>query len=1109
MIRHVPDFILTQLGEGNIQGAFSGYILMLDIVKFTSIVEELQAKGPRGSDSIARILSYTLQTPIRAIYDNGGFVSLFSGDAVSAIFPGEAPAGIMAAISEIRAGFSRLGHFRDRNHEYHLRVQEIVSFGEILWRIYPNDYQYEYLFYGAAIQEMAGLANKYSQNAYSQSAVNKIAAEYFVTDETRQILNLGKHQQKKPLLQHREHKDKLRQLFVSKRLRNLKYANEIRNLAACFVGLQEVTDRQNAILTLEMQAERYSGFVNKIDDSDKGMLAIVLFGVPVSNGRTAQQACEFAASLREQIPTVAIGLSCGYAYAGYTGSEMAGEYTALGHTMNIASRLSHLAQKGEIICDDSSCQLLRHSYDIRKMNSSNLKGIKSVSTYYQVVDKLPQQELSFKHIFVGREKELNSIDQIYVNANRQKKNLILYITGEPGLGKSRLVWEYLSLHPDLHKFTILNCMERNRDLGGIRQMISAGMQVTDDMDSKQKIQRLRASCNALSSESSERRLLETAFGLILDLPEYNKTWQNQPQITSKQHQLSGFCAWISLLCRQKPMIIFFDDAQWMDSASISFLQAIPAHTKHPLLILATCRYLSDGNKLDLKLKNMLRTDLVLGGISKQHEKELLQHIMGLSQEDDEIIYKLLQKTGGNPLYLEQMAYSLLESGAMDLYHKLEQRISRFSTFSISDVFNSRIDGFDNLMQECLYHAAVLGMQFQVQVLSAMMECQISEMLETGIRHRLWKQISKNCFAFGHIMIHDTIYQRLPERKAHALHERAAIAIQNCCEGKPERLADEIAGHYEKANQPGKAQDFYLRSAKYNYRYGNWQATITYQRKATFLAGSFDGFGSTKHTQNLFWMALYYHKIQLYARAEEIFQVVLNHVSKKVDADSPKLSPYINNLGRLYKDTGRWQEAEALLRRSLAIEYCNSIYPEMSNVADRLNNLASLFIKQKQWKKALAYSRKALKYFTISSHGQRDFFVSLMKVNLSELYLELERFDEADHLIRDALQTYKRVIHIPQHYNTAKATMILARSLQFRGKFSLAEKEYFKARSIFYQFFKQQNPDYALVNMYLGDLYRQQGFSQKARRFWRKAEKVFVKFLPAEHPYFSQIKQRLS
>ena len=163
MIRYVPDFVLRQLSLGKHQGSFKGFVLLLDIVDFTGVVEELQGEGQRGADEVGKLLNMIGEGPLKAIHRHQGFVSLFIGDAVCAVFEGENPDNLLLAIQEIDAGISALEVLESVSERRHIALHKAISFGEITWEIFPTDHQYEYLFSGKPFVEVNEMISLHSE----------------------------------------------------------------------------------------------------------------------------------------------------------------------------------------------------------------------------------------------------------------------------------------------------------------------------------------------------------------------------------------------------------------------------------------------------------------------------------------------------------------------------------------------------------------------------------------------------------------------------------------------------------------------------------------------------------------------------------------------------------------------------------------------------------------------------------------------------------------------------------------------------------------------------------------------------------------------------------
>lgn len=158
MICYIPEFILHNYEAKAISGSLMGYALLIDIADFTSIGTELQKHGKQGAEELSRFLDFVFSEPIAIVSRYGGFVSLFSGDAICAIFPKAKSESIISAVNSIQDYFQDKSTYHSILGDFALKIRQTVCWGEIYWRIYENELQNEYVFFGDTLQEIAVLS---------------------------------------------------------------------------------------------------------------------------------------------------------------------------------------------------------------------------------------------------------------------------------------------------------------------------------------------------------------------------------------------------------------------------------------------------------------------------------------------------------------------------------------------------------------------------------------------------------------------------------------------------------------------------------------------------------------------------------------------------------------------------------------------------------------------------------------------------------------------------------------------------------------------------------------------------------------------------------------
>jgi len=232
---------------------------------------------------------------------------------------------------------------------------------------------------------------------------------------------------------------------------------------------------------------------------------------------------------------------------------------------------------------------------------------------------------------------------------------------------------------------------------------------------------------------------------------------------------------------------------------------------------------------------------------------------------------------------------------------------------------------------------------------------------------------------------------------------------------------------------------------------------------------------------LFHLGLLYHYMRDFSQVESIYKQVLEINEIHHGKDSQLLSPYINNLGRFYKDTGAYSDSELLLRRSLQIEM--TINPNTSNVADRLNNLGHLYSIQKDYEHAESTYLEAMTI--LDTYYAKDFwFTATVLSNLGMIYLVQKRYNEAEPLLRRAHDINVTVNGL-EHPESAFSLERMARLYSTQGKFRLAEPLILEAIEIYKKTFGKGHSSTIRAIEIIVDLYQKAGEFEKADAYREK------------------------
>ena len=343
-MRHlIPELILQQHAAGNSSGCFGAAALFADISGYTPLTATLMQHQRDGAEALSNALYAIFGSLVESVYHHGGIVTLFSGDAVTAIFPlvdddfgvaaRDAANRALLTACEIQAYFLPSGTARQIETPYgtfDVACKIGLSLGEVTWGIVNADDRYTFYFYGDALtacaeaEELADSGQVVIDDSVhdllgNDSKVSLIGSPGYyrlidfppVAYPVRPIPPAPTRTQLAP--------------FLPSAVLGLSLDAEFRELCAIFLLFQAPEDELGlqclASKVLEMSG-RYGGTLLQMEFGDKGSLAIVLFGAPIAYERNAERAARFLLTARTELETpIRAGLASGIAWAGFLGGE--------------------------------------------------------------------------------------------------------------------------------------------------------------------------------------------------------------------------------------------------------------------------------------------------------------------------------------------------------------------------------------------------------------------------------------------------------------------------------------------------------------------------------------------------------------------------------------------------------------------------------------------------------------------------------------------------------------------------------------------------------------------------------------------------------------------
>ncbi len=1090
MNRYVPPFIVRQYEQDNFQGSFSGFALFLDIVDFTSVANVFRNHGKKGAEELSRLLERSMAFPIEVIEGGGGFIGEFAGDAFLAFFPqGD---DILSIVQRIEDWFDKNGHFSSEFGEFAIKVRLTVDYGDIHWKIFRNAWQYEYVFHGDTIRELVHLASYKKELIFSRAATAFIGLDRFEPTDVGYV-PMGSIKEcalpHKTLIEEAE----IPEAFINKRFRNDNPGNEIRDAAFCFTDLTaiESSRQEETVGILHELADRYGGFVNKLDATDKGLIALILFGMPRTEGNTLERICEFAMEALSRIRGISLSISCGSVFAGYIGHDRTHEYTALGYAVNLAARLIARARLEEVLCDTYIWQEMHTQYDFDYMGSLSLKGFSTPIKYYKLNRQMKKASMRFRSRFVGRKAELEKIIDSMNDCCRTGKIHALYLVGEAGIGKTRLLEEaFKDLSLDqFHKFVIHCDSLIQKPLEPLRKLIKTYFYYNPDMPAEMGKALFSSLWNALPADSDEKARNESIIGSLLGYQWENSTWEHIAPLDRNQELKEAFSWFVSVIAGQKSVILNIDDAQWLDERSIEFLQHLSLRVVKPVQIVLSCRYLSQGEKLDLRLKTHRTYDIELGQMPDDGCTELIQSVLRIQDVPRETIRLIRDRSMGNPLFTEQLAAFLQENGNLDYQGNLKGTIEYISTFGISDIIGSRIDRMDESVRDCIFSASVLGMEFSADILRKMLGADIDEKLRTGKTNRIWFETSHMTYEFSHILIRETVYQRMMSDQQAMLHLAAAHAMEKVHGTSLAEKAEEIGLHYEYGLDIPRAIEYYTSAASYYKKKYELSDAAKLLLRIISLMQVENGTEQAEISKMHDELASVYYLKGDYDQALVSLQTALS----LSDTESREAAVILDNMGSVYLRKGNHDEALACFRRALDIHETIGDSDAPDSIAPYIN-IAKVYKAKGDSEQALEIYFKALKTFE-----KTRIPTDIIYQNIGQVYYDRGDYDQALQYFQMTLDQREKNCSV-DHPLIADIYHNLASVYKNLGDYDRSLEYYLSALRICEKRLGREHPQTGSNYNNIAWFYKFRGDFEKALDYYNRALEINLKRRGPEHPF---------
>jgi class 3 adenylate cyclase/tetratricopeptide (TPR) repeat protein len=569
------------------------------------------------------------------------------------------------------------------------------------------------------------------------------------------------------------------------------------------------------------EVHRFEGTINQY--TGDGVMA--LFGAPIAHEDAPRRAAHAALAIqhavrdlsRELAPRLAgnlemrIGLNTGPVVVGKIGDDLRMDYTAVGDTTNVAARLQQNARPGSVLVGASTHRLIAGYFETLDLGELSVKGHAPVQAFEVVRARGRKARLDVESErgltpLVGRDREIATLVELFGHV-REGRGQVVFLAGEAGIGKSRLLLEFrrrLAAAGDATTWLEGRCISfgQSSPLLPVVEQLRQNFGI-DEFDGEPEI--------IAKVEHGMRRLggLEPHVPFVRYLLSVDPGDHAVIAMDAAQRRKRIFDAVLAMSLRgaaRRPLVFVFEDLHWVDTSTEVYLAAlIDSVAATHILIVATYRL---GYSPPFGTRSF-QTRMTLSPLSEADALAMAGRMLGVEGLPVEVTRALLDKAEGVPLFVEEVTKTFLDLGILERdsggFRVVRPIRDAAIPNTIHDIIMARLDRLGEEGKRTVQLASVIGRQFlrrlleRIAGLTGELEGFLQELKALEI---IYEQglLPEPAYIFKHAVIQDVAYQSLLVQRRKELHHAVGRAIE---ELYPDRLAEhyeELAHHFGEGEQ---------------------------------------------------------------------------------------------------------------------------------------------------------------------------------------------------------------------------------------------------------------------------------------------------------------------
>ena len=522
---------------------------------------------------------------------------------------------------------------------------------------------------------------------------------------------------------------------------------------------------------------------------------------------------------------VRIGIHTGLVVIGEIGGREKRELLALGETPNLAARIQGQANLDEVMISAATYRLVEGLFECENRGQPELKGISIPLTLYRVV-KAGDAQSRFQVVvrkgltpLIGRDHEFGLLRERWERVKDGAGQIVL-LSGEPGIGKSRLV-EALkeTVEHEGARCLELRCSpySQNSALQPVIEHLQRTLQFRPEDSADEKLLKLIVGArHAMPLQTETVSLLATL--LSLPHPEGYLPLTLSPQ-KQKEKTYEALVAWLGAEARQQAVMYAWEDLHWADPSTLEFLTLFLAQVPTTRL-LAILTYRPEF--IPPWGAHSYLGQVTLSRLGQPHVEVMVGKVTGGKALPAEIVRQIASKTDGVPLFVEELTKMVVESSLVtevNGHYELTGPLPPLAIPStLQDSLMARLDRLDTV-REIAQIGATIGREFTYELLQAVSPLQ-EDALQQGLQQLVGAELvfqsgvpPQARYLFKHVLVQDTAYQSLLKSRRQQLHQQVAQVVVEQFADTAETQPELVAHHYTEAGLKEQAIPYWQQAGQ--------------------------------------------------------------------------------------------------------------------------------------------------------------------------------------------------------------------------------------------------------------------------------------------------------